>query len=380
MTTSRIFTLVGFCISFCLFSCNKAIQQLDQEVSTPSQPPIQPPTPAQNIILLIGDGMGLTQMSTAYYYGEDTPSFSRFKYIGLHQNAPIGKKITDSASGATAFSTGYKSFNSAIGVDKDSISRETILEWAEKNQKSTGLIATSSITHATPASFYAHVDNRGLAEDIALDYTKLKIDFAAGGGYKYFNQRADGRNLFNEMKSKGVEIDTNAIGNNFLPGNQYAYFLAPDAMPKMLDGRGDFLTDATAAALKHLSTNDQGFFLMVEGSQIDWGGHNNDADYLISELLDFDKAVDLALDFADKNENTLVIVTADHETGGLSLSAAKVFGKDDYGALKATFSTGGHSAALIPVYAYGNGAEDFIGIYQNNELFFKMMRAFGVNR
>jgi len=294
MTTNRIFTHLGLLISLCLLGCNKSVQHLGQETETLIQTQSQTsqtPTPAKNIILLIGDGMGLTQMSTAYYYGDDTPSFSRFKYIGLHQNAPIGDLITDSASGATAFATGYKSFNSAIGVDKDSISRETILEWAEKNQKSTGLIATSSITHATPASFYAHVDNRGLAEDIALDFTKLKIDFTAGGGYQYFNQREDGRNLLNEMKSKGVEVDTNSIGTNFLPGNQYAYLLDLGAMPKMLDGRGDFLTDATAAALKHLSTNDQGFFLMIEGSQIDWGGHNNDAEYLISELLDFEKAV-----------------------------------------------------------------------------------------
>ena len=381
MTTNSIFALLGLIVSLCLVACNKTTQQLSQETETSTQTqslPATPPPPAKNIILLIGDGMGLTQMSTAYYFGDDTPSFSRFKYIGLHQNAPIGDLITDSASGATAFATGYKSFNSAIGVDKDSISRETILEWAEKNQKSTGLIATSSITHATPASFYAHVNNRGLAEDIALDFTKLNIDFTVGGGYKYFNQREDGRNLLNEMKINGVEIDTNAIGTNFLPGNQYAYLLDSGAMPKILEGRGDFLPNATSAALTHLSTNDQGFFLMVEGSQIDWGGHNNDAEYLISELLDFEKSVEVALDFADKNENTLVIVTADHETGGMSLSAAKVFGKDDYGALKATFSTGGHSAALIPVYAYGNGAKDFIGIYQNNELYFKMMRAFGV--
>jgi len=104
--------------------------------------------------------------------------------------------------------------------------------------------------------------------------------------------------------------------------------------------------------------------------------HANDADYVISETLDFDKAVGLALDFADKNENTLVIVTADHETGGLSLSAAEVFGKRDYGAIKPTFSTGGHSATLIPVLAYGKGAEKFIGIYQNNDIFFKMKTSF----
>jgi alkaline phosphatase len=342
----------------------------------PTSRKLNDPGPAKNIILLIGDGMGLAQVSSAYYFGEKTPNFSRFKYIGLHQNQPIGKKITDSASGATAFSTGYKSYNAAIGVDKDTIARETILEWAAKRQKSTGLVATSSITHATPASFFAHVPFRSLQEAIALDFLKAPIDFAAGGGIQYFNKRADKRDLLAEMEVQGRVIDTLKLGRNLKEGNRYAYFLAPDGLPKMQDGRGDFLPDATKTAIDFLKKDQDGFFLMIEGSQIDWGGHDNDARYIIEEMLDFDKAIGLALDFAKKDGNTLVIVTADHETGGFALSGAKMFGKTEYGEIEGTFSTGGHTASLIPVFAFGPGAEQFIGIYNNNDIYTKMKKCF----
>jgi alkaline phosphatase len=146
-------------------------------------------------------------------------------------------------------------------------------------------------------------------------------------------------------------------------------------MPKMSEGRGDFLPEATAMAIDFLSEDKDGFFLMVEGSQIDWGGHANDGDYIIEEVKDFDKAIDAALDFAEKDGNTLVIVTADHETGGMSLSAAEVRMQRTYEHINPTFSTGGHSATLIPVYAYGPGAAKFMGIYQNNDIFGLMLQA-----
>lgn len=322
--------------------------------------------------------MGLTQLSTAYYYGEDTPSFSRFRHIGLHQNHPVGAKITDSAAGATAFSAGVKSYNGAIGVDQDTLSVPTILEWAAENGKRTGVIATSTITHATPASFYAHVYSRNEHEAIAADFMEAPVDFAAGGGIQYFRpSRSDGRNLLTELRSNGYSVDTTGLPARASSDSKHAYFIAADALPKMSEGRGDFLPSATELALNYLDQSSNGFFLMVEGSQIDWGGHANDADYVISEVLDFEQVVAAALDFAEQDGQTLVVVTADHETGGLSLSASKVFGQDDYRGIAPSFSTGGHSAALIPVLAYGPGAETFTGIYQNNEIFDKMMAAFG---
>lgn len=358
--------LIGFLTTLSLLSisCNKSVRQLSK------------PSKAKNIILLIGDGMGLAQLSSAYYFSDSKPAFSRFKQIGLHQNTPIGEQITDSASGATAFSIGYKTYNAAIGVDKDTIARETILEWAAKQGKSTGLVVTCSVTHATPASFYAHVAHREMHEDIAADFVRSSVDFAAGGGYQFFNKRKDGRNLLDSLRAQGVQVDTVKMGAKHLLGNRYAYLLAPDSLHSIWGGRGDFLPKATGLALDFLSQDKDGFFLMVEGSQIDWGGHNNNATYLINEVKDFNTAVNEALDFAEKDGNTLVVVTADHETGGFALSGPVVFGRGDYAHIKPTFSTPGHTATLIPVFAYGPGAEQFMGVYQNNEIFAKMMASF----
>ncbi|MEM9526886.1 MAG: alkaline phosphatase [Bacteroidota bacterium] len=383
----RYFSLFLLVIALC--TCQRKITPPTQNVATPTvyTPPVtSPPAPltipteeeqAKNIILLIGDGMGLTQVSTAYVFGKQMPNFSRFKHIGLHENRPIGKIITDSASGATAFSTGFKSYNSAIGVDKDTIPRETILEWAAKQNKATGVISTSSITHATPASFFSHVARRSQQEDIALDFLRSPVNFAAGGGTKWFNEREDKRDLLAELEARGTEVSTNVLNKNPKLGRKHLYLLAHDGMKKMSEGRGDFLPQATATAIDFLANDEDGFFLMVEGSQIDWGGHDNDGDYVIKETLDFDQAIGKALDFAEQDGNTLVVVTADHETGGLSLSSQTVFGRSDYGIVKPTFSTGGHSAALIPVFAFGPGAERFMGIYQNNDIYGKMMAAFG---
>lgn len=331
----------------------------------------------QNVILLIGDGMGLTQMSTAFYYQDKAPSFKRFLHIGLHQNQPTDAQITDSAAGATAFSTGYKSYNSAIGVDQDTIARPTILEMAARRGQSTGVIATSSITHATPASFFAHVQDRDLEEQIAAQLADAPVDFFAGGGIEFFAGRADRKNYLDTLASRGFKVDTSALTapSAWDEKSRYGYLLASDGMPKMSEGRGDFLPKATRMAIEFLSKNKEGFFLMVEGSQIDWGGHANDADYIIEEVKDFDKAIDAALDFAEQDGNTLVIVTADHETGGMSLSGAEVYRQRTYKKINPTFSTGGHSASLIPVYAYGPGAAKFLGIYQNNELFNRMLKA-----
>lgn len=151
--------------------------------------------------------------------------------------------------------------------------------------------------------------------------------------------------------------------------------MAPNAMPAMTENRGDFLPKATSKAIEYLSAGDSPFFLMVEGSQIDWAGHDNNKDYLVAEMLDFDKVIGVAMDFAEKDGNTLVIVLADHETGGFTLSASHAEGmKGDYNVIDPSFATSGHSAALIPVLAFGPGSELFRGFYQNNEIYAKMIK------
>lgn len=338
---------------------------------------------AKNVILLIGDGMGLSQVSASFYYQEKKPNFSRFPYVGLIRTSSARQKITDSAAGATAFSMGKKSYNGAIGVDADTLLHETLVELAAVRGMKTGLIATSSITHATPAAFYAHVPSRNQHEEIARDLSHSAVDFFAGGGLKFFAQRKDGLNYLDTLASKGFVLDTTALAPKALAQDgRYGWLLSPDGMPKMQEGRGDFLSQALNTALDFLSPQKKGFFLMAEGSQIDWGGHDNDADYLITELLDFDKALGVALNFAEKDGNTLVVVTADHETGGFALSSTPKLTESgtmssDYNEITGTFSTGGHTTTLIPVFAYGPGAEAFTGIYENTGIFDKIVAAFG---
>jgi alkaline phosphatase len=324
----------------------------------------------KNIVLLIGDGMGLSQVSASLFYNEGKSNFERFPVVGLIKTSASGDLVTDSAAAATAFASGVKTYNGAIGVDKDSKPVPTIVEQFSAKGMATGIIATSSITHATPACFYAHVQDRDQAYDIAAFLPKSDIDFFAGGGRKYFNKRKDNINLLNELETGGFVVSLDKLPVKNSDGKQ-AILLAENEMPKMQEGRGNFLLDATRLALENLSKNKEGFFLMVEASQIDWGGHDNDTNYLIQEQLDFDKTIGLVLDFAAKNSETLVLVTADHETGGFTLA----IDNGDYNKIKPSFSTGGHSATMVPVFAMGPGAYLFGGIYDNTDIYYKMIQA-----
>lgn len=334
-----------------------------------------------NIIFLIGDGMGVPQISTAYYFGDGKANFSRFKHIGFHQSSDLTHKITDSAAGATAFSIGQKTYKRAIGVSGDSIPQETIMEYLQKEGYKTGLISLTTITHATPAAFYAHVVDRDMHEEIASQLVDARVDFIAGGGRKYFETREDGRNLFSQLIEMGYKLDTTQLSeSNYESPN--AYLLVDESMPSKIEGRGDFLPKATDYALDYFNRMGEPFFLMVEGSYIDWSGHAKNAEMLVEEVEDFDQTLGVALDFVDKNPNTLLIVTADHETGGVSISKKyldqKIFGqrKEIPGEVEITFNSNQHSGELIPVFAYGLGADKFQGIYENKDIFHKIMSVY----
>lgn len=357
------------CVVFTLFAC-KSGTITNKEVIAP-----------KNIILLISDGTGLSQISSAFYFKESSPNYLRFKNIGLIKTSSSREDITDSAAGATAIACGVKTYNGAIGVSDDSTEVANLVEIVSLKNIKTGLIATSSITHATPASFYAHNMNRGSAEKIALQLVHSEIDFFAGGGLQFFNKRKDGLNLLNDLNEKQFTIDTTALADysKIKSSEKIGFLLAKDALKPAAEGRGDFLSKATELAIQFLSKDNSGFFMMAEGSQIDWGGHANNAPYVVSELIDFDDAVGKALDYAERDGNTLVIVTSDHETGGFTLAAKKKKTEDgkeysDYSEIGMTFSTGGHSATLVPVFAYGPGAEEFKGIYENTNIFDKILK------
>ncbi len=361
-------TTLFFGLLLTIFSCKTA-----DGITTRTERP-------KNVILLISDGTGLSQISSAFYFQDKTSNYTRFENIGLINTSSSQEDITDSAAGATAFASGIKTYNGSIGLSDDYKDAKTIVEIASENNVKTGLIATSSLTHATPASFFAHVKNRGMENEIAAYLPKSGVDFFAGGGLRFFNGRNDNLDLIAALRAEKFTIDTTSLENynSIKNGEKLGFILADNAMPKMQEGRGNFLAKAIEAGTDFLSKNGSTFFMMAEGSQIDWGGHNNDAPYLIAELIDFDEAIGKALDFAEKDGNTLVIVTSDHETGGFTLAAKKNKRDDgseysDYREIGPTFSTGGHSATLIPVFAFGPGSENFKGIYQNNEIFDKIL-------
>lgn len=330
----------------------------------------------KNIILLIGDGMGLTQIYAAMSVSSDPLNFEQFKNIGFHKTYSSSNYVTDSGAGATAISTGSKTHNNRIAVDTSGIPLKTILELAEENNLSTGLIATSSILHATPASFIAHVDSRKKYEEIAKYFLSTDIDLFIGGGRENFVKRTDGLDLIDSLKTKNYFV---ADSVHHIPQGycgKLAVLSADLHNPRFSENRGDLLPDATEKALEILSKNDKGFFIMIEGSQIDWGGEDNDIDYVTSEVLDFNKAIGKALEFAKKDGQTLVIVTADHETGGLALTGGNIKERT----IESSFAVTKHTGVMVPVFAFGPGAENFTGIYENTEIFEKMVRVFGFEK
>lgn len=324
----------------------------------------------KNVILMIGDGMSTPQIYAAMLASESPTAFEKFPVTGLVKTNSKSHEITDSAAGGTAIATGYKTNNGIIGMNSDSIAVPSMLEiFSEKGMK-TGLVVTSYLTHATPASFVAKNINRNNYEDIALDFAQCdKVDLLIGGGRKYFTNRKDGRNLIDEMTNNGWYYYDTLITNT--EQNEKIIILASEGHLPVSSERGNFLPDATIFALENLN-NDNGFFLMIEGSQIDFAGHDRDSTYLVNEMLDFNNTINSVLDFAKRNPNTLVIVTADHETGGLSI----IDPDESYSHNNFNFSTGSHSPLLVPVFAIGPGCERFTGIMENTDIIKKIMELF----
>ncbi len=353
---------------------------------TPTQPGtpdkvIQPQdtihfTPPKNIILMIGNGMGLTQITAAMYANGNKLNLEQFKYIGFQKTYSYDNLITDSAASGTAIACGVKTHNGAVGIDKDGKPIQSILHLAKAAGLAAGLVVTSSITDATPACFYAHQKDRTLKEDIAADLLKTDLDFFVGGGIKNFSRRKDKRNLLIELTEKGYilssifEKDFKDLSIDFT--KNFGYFTADDAPPPFSQGR-DYLVQASTTAATYLSSSsEKGFFLMVDGSQIDWAAHANDSDYLISEVIDFDNAIGEVLKFAKEDGQTLVIVTANHETGGYAINLGSKMDQ-----LVTKFTTDKPTAILVPVFAFGPGAELFSGIYENTAVFTRMQKALG---
>lgn len=327
----------------------------------------------KNVIFMIGDGMGLAQLYAAMTANGGHLNIEQCSYTGFSKTYSASDYITDSAAGGTALACGVKTKNGMVGMSPDTVAIPSVLASAAEKKKSTGVVVACSVTHATPASFVAHQDNRNKNEEIALDYLKTPVDVFIGGGLNYFQNRSDNRNLVKELKDKGYTVALNLNEVKNVKSGKLAGLVANEH-PGSVKERKNMLAEASLAAINLLNQNKNGFFLMIEGSQIDWAGHDNSSSRVVSETLDFDETIGAVLDFAKKDGNTLVVITADHETGGLTILNGD-FKKED---VELKFNTTNHTGIMVPVYTFGPAAEKFSGIQENIDIPNKIKRIWGI--
>ena len=330
-------------------------------VYTPTFKSDQTLSPIKNIILLIGDGNGLNQISSAVLANGGRLTLTQLKSIGLIKTQSADDFTTDSAAAGTAISTGVKTKNRAIGVDSSNNDLINITEFLDNHGFLSGCITTDKITGATPASFYAHQKDRSQTDRIADDLLKSKLSLFIGGGSKYFREGEIDKHF-------SILDDINQIGKS--RKDKVGCFISKRSVSSILDGRGNLLSKATKNGLQFLERKGSPFFLVVEAAQIDSFGHSNNVAGIISEGIDFDKAITEAIRFADKTENTLVVITADHETSGFSIPQGDIKTKT----IEGDFTTHDNTGAMVPVFAYGPRSQEFQGVYENNELFGKILK------
>lgn len=322
----------------------------------------------KNVILLIPDGTSLPQYYAAFTANKGKLNVFNMKSTGLSKTNSSNAYVTDSAPGSTAFATGVKTKNTFVGVDHMGKALAQIPDIVADKGLVSGLISTGDVTDATPADFYAHSDNRNSSEPILKDFVSSKTKILIGGPTSGLSQE-------NLLKFKEAKVDlyqdlksVNKISNRTL-------IIDPLASQRVSQ-RGNWLADAFDLTLNDLKNNKKGFFMMVEASQTDGGGHSNNLEQLVTELLDFDHVVGKAMKFADENKETLVVVVGDHETGGLtlldgSLTEGWVFGN---------FSTNDHTSIPSSVFAYGPNSKEFTGLFENTEIFNKILAAYGIQK
>ena len=357
---------------------------------------------AKNVILLIGDGMSASQI-TSYRLLKEGPNgriaVDNFPISGIVLTHSADAIITDSASSATAYSTGSKTKNGFLGVDQEGRILENLTEKLDNFGFVSALISTSEVTHATPAAFSSHVDSRRNTDEISSQMLESKVATILGGGRKFFlsaengGKRKDERDLLEEAKKSHKilmhkhELDITGI----TPSDRILGLFADEHLrdeenpdnhssePTLTEMLRFSLERAEAA----IDNQCRGSFIMVEGSQVDWAGHANNIDYLERELKEFDEATRYALEYAKKNPDTLVVVTADHETGGLLIEpiALSYYTGNN---IKFSFNTaiggGSHTGVPVPVYAYGPGSLNFSGTLDNTDVYRAILSALDLTK
>ena len=318
-------------------------------------------TKPKNIILAIADGAGLNHITVSRLSigGPNHKLYiDQLPVAGNSSTHAYENLITDSAAAATAWSTGNKTKNRYLAVDQNKKELTTIFEMLDNKGYLKGIVATSSITHATPAAFYAHIDSRYKEKEIAAQLLNSSVDLALGGGQEFFNLEEVEKNHYLLTQKASLEKNYDGLKNIVGLFDEDGMERGPD-MPTQ--------REMTNFALNYLDDKCNGFFLMTEGSQIDWAGHSNDVEYMIREFKDFDLTIKDLINFVSADKNTLLIITADHETGGLQLMKQK----DD--SFIVQWGTGSHTGVPVGVYAYGPGSQNFNGMMDNTDIFYKIL-------
>lgn len=324
----------------------------------------------KNVILMIGDGMSLMHVYTAWAANRGKLWLENAQATGLSKTWAVKKLVTDSGSGGTSLATGVKTVYHAVGVDPEGKPLTSLVDVAKELGKDAGMAVTCRLWDATPCDFCCHNIDRDKEEELVGDYPTSGVDFVFGGGAQKFTNRKDGRDIFKELQKKGYHV-SRTLDDFFAYDKNSRIFAVPyDKDTPLPDERGDLLARASMKGISLMNQNKNGFFMMIEGSQLDDYGHFNQLDLLMKETLDFDQTVGEVMKWAAKDGETLVVVTADHETGGLTL----VNGNKDEGRVECCFSTKDHSGAMVPVYAFGPGAENFTGIFENTDVFKKIKK------
>ena len=320
----------------------------------------------KSIVLIIGDGMGIGAITAARCAGPGPDGrlvMDSMPVTGFLLTHSANALVTDSAAAATALATGVKTNNGMISMTPDGARLRTILEVARELGKSTGVVTTDGLVAATPAAFYAHVHNRGQGDDIAAQVVPSRINVAFGGGRGSFvskteteGGRADGRDMLAEARKRGYDVVGNAEEMHESKSDRIIGLFAESSNPS--------LADMTAKAIAVLSRNPHGFFLTIEHSWPDKGGHGNNRDQVVKGVLELDAALRKALDFAESDDQTLIVVTADHETGGLAVQNPD----DKNPFFKPQWTGGGHTGNMVALYAFGPGSERFSGTHDNTDI------------
>jgi alkaline phosphatase len=332
------------------------------EIVDVTMPPVD--NEVRNVIIMIGDGMGLEQVSCAWVLNHGKLNLDRFPSIGLSRTWCTNELITDSGAGGTALAAGVKTAYSHVGTAADSTDLASVLVKAKELGKKTGVAVTCHFADATPCDFCCHNEYRYNQDDLIADYVTCGVDYLSGGGLDWFTvNRKDNRDITREMAAAGYTV---ALTEEELMAADLPVIgiLAPDNLPVAME-RGDLYRRTVARGLDILSREcgEQGFVMMLEGSCIDDWLHGNDIEKAMEELLDFDRTIGDVLTWAAADGHTLVVVTADHNTGALTLQDGNL----EEGRIGVAFGSESHNGIAVPVYAWGPGSDAFTGIRDNAE-------------